>query len=222
MDPNRAPLLAPIEDDADLAVAADNNWLLVFDNLSRLSRSMADSLCRLATGGGFGTRTLYANREFETFDAQRPVILTGIDELATRGDLLDRSLILTLEPISDQERRTEEEFWAAFERDAPRIIAGLYSTLASALEFLPLVQLDSMPRMADFAKLGVAVEHALGLSAGTFMLAYMGNRDRATSVAIAGDEVAQRLLAFMEQRELWEGTATVLKSRSSSDRFTGM
>jgi hypothetical protein len=47
----------------------------------------------LSTGGGFSTRTLYKNDEETIFSAKRPIIITGIGDVATRGDLLDRALL---------------------------------------------------------------------------------------------------------------------------------
>ncbi len=52
-------------------------------------------------------RTLHSNDEETLFDAERPVILTGIDEIARRGDLVDRCVFLHLPPISDETRRLE-------------------------------------------------------------------------------------------------------------------
>lgn len=37
-------------------IAATNSWCIAFDNLSRLAFWFSDSLCRLATGGGFAVR----------------------------------------------------------------------------------------------------------------------------------------------------------------------
>jgi hypothetical protein len=59
---------------------------------------MADALCRLATGGGYAIRRLYTDADEALFEAQRPVLLTGIEELPLRGDLIDRALMLTLPP----------------------------------------------------------------------------------------------------------------------------
>ncbi len=63
--------------------------------MSAISTSLSDSFCRVATGGGFSMRTLHSNDEETLFDAERPVILTGIDEIARRGDLVDRCVFLT-------------------------------------------------------------------------------------------------------------------------------
>src|SRR5207247_939244 len=96
VDPNSSPLRSEPRDGRDLMIAANNACLVCFDNLSRIPRWLSDCICRLATGGGFSTRALYTNEEEALFDAQRPVIITGIEELASRGDLLERSIILYL------------------------------------------------------------------------------------------------------------------------------
>jgi hypothetical protein len=41
------------------------------------------------------------------FDATRPVILNGIEDIITRPDLADRALLLTLPFISEAQRRPE-------------------------------------------------------------------------------------------------------------------
>ena len=76
---------------------------------------LSDSLCRLSTGGGFATRTLYSNDEETFLDATRPVILTGITDFVSRGDLIDRSLFLHLPVIPEEKRRSERQFWGDFE-----------------------------------------------------------------------------------------------------------
>lgn len=85
------------------------------------------------------------------FDAMRPVILTGIEELATRNDLLDRAVLLTLPTIPEDKRRPEAEFWAAFDAAAPSILGALLPAVSDAMRRLPAVKLPRLPRMADFA-----------------------------------------------------------------------
>ena len=43
-------------DDRDLFIAASNGHVLAFDNVSGLPAWISDTLCRLATGGGFAVR----------------------------------------------------------------------------------------------------------------------------------------------------------------------
>ena len=83
----------------DLIIAANNGWFVCLDNLSRLSMSLSDAICRLATGGGFSTRELYTDSDEILFNVMRPVIINGIEEIISRGDLLDRTIIFNLPRI---------------------------------------------------------------------------------------------------------------------------
>src|SRR5262249_27693950 len=105
IDPNAAPLRRPPRDERDLMIAAKNGWLVALDNLSGIAPALSDALCTLATGGGFGTRELYTDDEEILFSATRPLLLSGIEDVATRPDLLDRSLCLTLSEIGEEARR---------------------------------------------------------------------------------------------------------------------
>ena len=67
-------------------------------------------------------RQLYTDQDEVLFDAARPVILNGIEEIVTRPDLADRAVFLTLEPIPEERRRPEAELWAAFEAERSRIL----------------------------------------------------------------------------------------------------
>jgi hypothetical protein len=96
LDPNTAPLRALSREDRDLFIAASNGHVLNFDNVSGLPGWISDTLCRLATGGGFAVRQLYTDQDEVLFDAARPVILNGIEEIVARPDLADRALFLTL------------------------------------------------------------------------------------------------------------------------------
>ncbi|MBX3552903.1 MAG: hypothetical protein KF697_10620 [Pseudolabrys sp.] len=151
LDPNTAPLRALPREDRDLFIAASNGHVLAFDNVSGLPAWISDTLCRLATGGGFAVRQLYSDQDEVLFDAARPVILNGIEDIVTRPDLADRAVFLTLEPIPEQRRRPEQELWAAFDTERPRILGALLDAVAKGLAMLPQTRLDKLPRMADYA-----------------------------------------------------------------------
>ncbi|HKF95677.1 MAG TPA: hypothetical protein VKB96_14000 [Gammaproteobacteria bacterium] len=111
IDPSAAPLRTAPRDERDLMIAARNGWIIALDNLSGLSSWLSDALCRIATGGGVSTRELYSDTDEVLIDVQRPIILNGIDDIATRQDLIDRSIIINLEPIPENKRKPEAEFW---------------------------------------------------------------------------------------------------------------
>jgi hypothetical protein len=81
LDPNTAPLRALPREDRDLFIAANNGHVLAFDNVSGLPSWISDTLCRLATGGGFAVRQLYTDQDEVLFDAARPIILNGIEDI---------------------------------------------------------------------------------------------------------------------------------------------
>ena len=141
LDPNTAPLRALPREDRDLFIAASNGHVLAFDNVSGLPAWISDTLCRLATGGGFAVRQLYTDQDEVLFDATRPVILNGIEDIVTRPDLADRALFLTLEPIPEELRRPEQELWAAFETERPRILGALLDAVSKGLATLPQTKL---------------------------------------------------------------------------------
>jgi hypothetical protein len=209
LDPNTAPLRALPREDRDLFIAASNGHVLAFDNVSGLPAWISDTLCRLATGGGFAVRQLYSDQDGVLFDAARPVILNGIEDIVTRPDLADRALFLTLEPIPEERRRPEQELWAAFEAERPRILSVLLDAVANGLAMLPKTRLDKLPRMADFALWAMACETALWPT-GTFWSAYCGNRDEAVDGVIDADPIAAAVRAVMTTRTEWTGTASEL------------
>jgi hypothetical protein len=209
LDPNTAPLRALPREDRDLFIAASNGHVLVFDNVSGLPAWISDTLCRLATGGGFAVRQLYTDQDEVLFDATRPVILNGIEEIVTRPDLADRAVFLTLEPIPEERRRPEAELWAAFEAERPRILGVLLDAVVEGLKRLPETRLEKLPRMADFALWATACETVLWPT-GTFWSAYCGNRDEAVEGVIDADPIATAVRAVMATRTVWTGTASDL------------
>jgi hypothetical protein len=209
LDPNTAPLRALPREDRDLFIAASNGHVLAFDNVSGLPAWISDTLCRLATGGGFAVRQLYTDQDEVLFDAARPVILNGIEDIVTRPDLADRAVLLTLEAIPEERRRPEAELWASFEAERPRILGVLLDAVVEGLKRLPETRLARLPRMADFALWATACETALW-SAGTFWAAYCGNRDEAVEGVIDADPIAAAVRAMTATQTEWTGTASDL------------
>ena len=210
VDPNVSPLRCQPKNEHDLVISAHNSWIVTLDNLSSIPIWLSDALCRLSTGGGFSTRTLYENSEEQLFNQTRPVIINGIDDLATRGDLVDRCLMVTLERIDEADRMTESEYWRRLDRLAPRIFGALLSAVAGALQRLPHTQIERFPRMADFAEWSVAGEAALGLPPGQFMEAYTASQSSANDNVIEASPIGPPLIEFLKDRPTWAGTATEL------------
>jgi hypothetical protein len=191
-------------------IAAANGWLMCFDNLDHIAPWLSNAFCRLSTGGGFATRRQYTDDGEMLFDASRPILVNGIEELATRGDLLDRAIIIQLPAIQERDRRPESAFWREFRRAQPAILGSLLDALGRALAIVAGVRLAQLPRMADFMHFGIAVERALNWPAGAFLDAYTRNRHAGHALSLEESVVAGALYAFVARTGTWTGTASEL------------
>ena len=199
VDPADVPLKAPPRNADDWAIAALVSYLLALDNLSGLTNEQSDMLCRLATGAGISKRRLYTDLDEVQFHLCRPVLLNGIDAIATRPDLADRSLVVTLPTIPAARRRQEATFWSAFESARPRLLGALLDVVAGALKCSGNAPPPDLPRMADFAAWVCAAEPALGWPKGTFLDAYRSNIAGAAEAAVEASPVGVAVLALLEQ-----------------------
>ena len=194
----------------DLALNLSQNYMPCYDNLDNITPEKSDILCMAATGGGISKRTLYTNEDETILYFKRPVILNGINIVATRPDLLDRALLLELERIPPEERKDEETIWSEFNRDKPKILGAIFATLSKAMTIYDDVKLDRMGRMADFTKRGYAIAEAAGIGGDAFLDAYITNQIRANEEAVDSNPVAAAIRRLMIGRRLWEGSVSEL------------
>jgi hypothetical protein len=204
-------------DEGDLAIAARGSHVIALDNASGVQPWLSDALCRVSTGGGLSKRALYSDDDEVILDAKRPIILNGIDDVASRADLADRCLVLALPTIPKRKRLRECDLFAKFEEAAPRIFGALLDGLVSAVAREGEIKLDELPRMADFAMWATAAERGLGWPDGAFLKAYEANRLEAAQLTIDADPVAGAVVELLRRRpEGWRGTATDLLAELSS------
>lgn len=214
LDPSIPEVRGGVRDQGEFALAAWQNRVLFFDNLTSMPSWLSDALCRAVTGEGWSKRTLYTNEDLTFFEYQPVIGFAGISLVADQPDLLDRSLILPLEPIPSARRKPERLFWREYHKAAPDILGGLLDALAGAMRVEPELEMPELPRMADFARWGAAAAAALGWEPDDFLDAYRRNTGRQNEAAVEGSPVAQAVLTFMENRvEEWRGTAAELLER---------
>ena len=205
-------------------IAANNGYVLAFDNLSGLPNWLSDALCRLATGGSFAVRQLYTDDEEVLFEAARPILLNGIEEVVSRPDLGDRAIFLTLAPdcrgepalrgrtlarvrdrAAPHSRRPARRggAWAARDRQcSPRCSCRAWQISRSG------------PRLAKPAL----------WPAGTFARAYAANRRAAIESIIEADPIATCVRTIMADRTTWTGSASDLLrlcAESARDDISG-
>jgi hypothetical protein len=209
LDPGKALVRTAPKEARDLMIAATNAWALAYDNVSTLPAWLSDALCQVATGGGFATRELYTDNDECILDAKRPVILNGISDFVTRGDLLERAVLLRHPPLPERARKPESELWTAFEAAHPRLLGALLDRVSAGFRALPHVALERNPRMLDFARFAAACERGSG-DAPRFERAYAENQAGAHAQALDDSPVTGVLVAFMADRAEWHGKASEL------------
>ncbi len=210
VDPNAVNLRAAPKDVESIHVGAGSNWLVSYNNLSRVTPAAQDALCALSTGGGHASRTLYTNRDETIIESKRPVILNGITPLGTAQDMIDRSIRLELPIITT--RRKDADLKAEFKQARPSILGWLLDLFVKVLAVLPGVEIKDPPRLADFAELGEAVRLAMG-EQNSFAEVYANVRQRAITQGIEASPAALAMLDYAESKspgQLHSGTIKTL------------
>lgn len=217
IDPSQADLSLTPKEPRDLVIAARNSHVLGFDNLSYIPDWLSDTLCAVATGSGFRTRTLTTDNTETIFASANPVVLNSIADVVTRGDLMDRALTIILEPVLEDARKTEAHMNAIFRAVQPAILGALADAVVQAIK-QPVV-LRVLPRMADFAQTIESAAPALGWKPQEFMNIYNASRQTAVDAMIDGDLIVDALKTILnhvtpntETKEIvWTGTSKELR-----------
>ena len=212
IDPNGAPLRGRPKSVEDIYVAAANNYVVTFENISHLTGEQQDAICVLATGGGYATRQLYTNGDEHVMATKRPVLINGINPAATQPDLIERVISIECPIIPPEQRKDDQTLTAAWEAAYPSIFAGILDLFSVALCKLSDVKLDKKQRMADYQILGESIAMAQNHQPGDFSKIYDESvhegADR--SLETYGVAHALQLFTFSCRKKPWEGTFLTL------------
>jgi len=210
VDPAVRDVVSMPKSKEDLALILSNNYFPCFDNLDNITSEKSDMLCMAATGGGFSKRKLYTDEDETILYFKVPVSLNGINVVATRADLLDRSILLELDRIPAHERKEESELWDEFKEDLPKILGAIFNTISKAMSIYDDIKLDRMGRMAEFTRWGYAIAEAAGIGGEVFLDAYINNQNRANEEALESNPIALAMMKLMGEQNSWKGTITKL------------
>lgn len=214
IDPSALDTLTIQKNPRSLAVNLQQHWFLPFDNVSRIDEETSDTLCRAITGG-IQQRKLYTDADDYIFTFQKCLAINGINNVANRPDLLDRAILIELCRIDESCRRELNNLLDDFDKDLPYILGGIFDILSKAMSIYPTVKLDSLPRMADFARWGYAVGEALGNLGDEFLEEYKSNQGKRNIEILNTDIVATLVVAFMKDKSEWSGLISELYTKLS-------
>lgn len=202
IDPKSSELGSGIPRGSDgLEVRLYNGYFVTFDNLSSLSRKISDILAVAVTGGSFSKRALYRNADEIVLDLKAVVAVNGVSLVAKESDLLDRSVILTLRRITPDKVLTEEELWAEFEKDRPKMLGACFNVLAAALNDTEEVRVRNKIRMADFHVACVKVGRVLGIPEEEVSDILWENQKNINQRTLDEDVVALCVIELMQGRK---------------------
>ena len=210
VDPSKAPLTSLPKEEKDLYIQAKNNLILSYDNQRKLKLEHSDRLCRISTGGGYSSRKLYTNFDEIELNFSRPIILNGINTLATQSDLNSRATTIHLDEITDS-RMQMRDLENIFNESRAEMLGELCDTVVAILNAEePELKLG---RMADFIVWVTKGEEALGWGKYSFQLAYDDNKKEVTKARLENDPVFSTLTKLVSEHDskiVFDGTPAEL------------
>ncbi len=212
IDPSHIDVSQIPDGERELDQLFEHHWFLGFDNVSFLNEKLSDTLCKAVTGVSSSKRKLYTDDEYVLYSYQRCIAINGINLLALKPDLLERSILFELERVEKTKRQYEQDFWKRFEVEKPKLLGAIFSILSNAMRIKETAVLDERPRMADFALWGYSIAEAINRQGEAFICAYNENINKQTMEVLYEHPTASAVLAFMEDKDTWTGTASTLLS----------
>lgn len=173
----------------------------IIDNISGIGDRLSDELCRESH--------------------QRVIIVTTICDLMPNQDLVDRTILFTMKPIPNSERKTEAELRTSFKANLGGIMYVIALALSEVAKNFNKIK-KSYPRLADFTHVCTAAAsscESLGFNDGEFMTALVDNRVNAIERSLNDNPVSAAIIDFMDKLEegSWSGTATELLAMLKED-----
>ena len=144
-------------------------------------------------------RQLYTDDDEVLFQAARPLLANGIEDVLSRADLAERGIFLTLAPISEQQRCSESELWRQFEIARPRLLGALLDAAVQACRPCQVFVSRACRGWPTSALWATACGTALW-PAGTFARAYNANRKAVVEGILEADPLAVCVRKLMAER----------------------
>jgi hypothetical protein len=212
IDPCSTRTLTCRKENDELAQLFSHNYLPYFDNLSYITDWMSDAFCRAVTGDSFSKRKLYTDNDDIFYTFMRCIGFSGVNLAASKSDLLDRGLIIELERINSDRQRKIKKIWKEFDEIKPQLLGYIFDILVKVLNMRQTshIEVKGLPRLADWAETCELISRCMGYEDNEFIEAFRRNVKLQNEAAVEDSAIAQTIIAFMEDKQTWEGTPTEL------------
>ena len=217
IEPNSIGVQVFPSDPKEMAISAQNRFLLIYDNLRGFTNFWSDFMCHIPYGAAITSRKLYSDSDEAALMLHAPLVLNGIHSFIKEPDLANRCLTIHLSPMDQNNRKLEKELASELEALLPSIFRGLLELTVKALAILDDVEIIYPQRMMGFVKWLAALEAVLELPAGKLQKAYSENQKQTMLETIQEDHLAYAVLQFAKQRSEteWSGTPAQLLKKLS-------
>lgn len=198
------------KNEKDWFVRSQQHYIVLLDNIGRLTKYQQDELSRMCTGRTLEARKLFTDNTLLSAHIRIAILVNAIDLSNLQSDYLDRSLLWDMQRIPDDVRAPEETLWETFKEDAPRIRGAIFKLIAAAQTRIDDIRPPGFFRLADFARWATAIAEARGISAEEFHQQLELKAELQRDESITQSQLAEPLITFMSDKDQWEGTAKEL------------
>ena len=183
----------------DLCVHLNNDQLIAFDNLSRITPEQSDTLCMAITGGKITKRQLYTDADEIVLRIRRKIVINGITLEIERGDLMERIVIYQTSAVPADQVKTAAEVEEEFRRILPKFLGAVFGILQKAIRMKSSVKksFQKRARMATFEEWGECISRAMENDSGAFQKEYGQSRQDSNDLLNEGIPLAPFLAELL-------------------------
>jgi hypothetical protein len=200
LDPNVIGVQMFPESDKDVAIAAQNALVLLYDNMRHFKSKRSDLMCIVLTGGTISNRALYTDADLHTHHLHVALVLNGIHNVLQQPDLAQRSLPIHTLPMNEKHRKSEAELVADLHSNLPAIFRGLLDLISQIFVHLPGVAVLHPERMLDFVRWLSALEKAQGFDPGYLQAAYSNALKEAQEDSLEQNSLGAAMVEFADRK----------------------
>jgi hypothetical protein len=161
IDPSPSTTLSVPQERKSLYLNFRQHYVVAYDNLSKISRSLSDEFCKIVTGTSIEIRKLFTDSVVEQMSMMRIVVITALSIEHMSSDFIDRCLPITMNTIRDNKGMRTREREKEFDKEKPLILGAIFYVISKVLRIIDDVPMQRKPRFDDFQKWGYACAEAL-------------------------------------------------------------
>lgn len=197
----------------DLVVILSQDPFPLFDNVNEsFSLGLQSILSGAATGYGHKERQLFTNFGSATLRFRRTMIINGLKVPLTAEDIVSRCLLVPFDGSFSAGEVDKSSLEEEFDKQWANLFGGMLDVISAALKVLPTVAPipSGLFRFRDWARLALACAEVMGISRDDFLDVLDIVKKRQDRYVTTSTAVCDAILRLMQQRPVWEGTATEL------------